>query len=403
LRRLQSASERVQIALVITMLFLLPSFVSVIPSFVEPAHSTTRIQYSEVLFTPAQTGVDPPLLVDSDAEMANLGLPGDGSPSNPYIIEGLNISAESPCIRITEVSASFVIRDCFLRASAGTCLRFLNVSDGRVEDCVLIGTEYAVYCQASSGVHLSGNTIYDAGYAIYILDSRFCSISGSTIYACSVGISFQSARNSSCVDNTIYGNSGTGVDISADSLNNTFVTNVLGWNSQGTLGWGNSIDRGNNNTWAGNFWSDYSPPGPYNLSGSAGAQDHEPRRLIDNDIPVLNHTDQVLMAEGADTQIVWRTSDQFPLEYRISVDGNQQTEATWTQTEISYDLSYLPVGTHEVVLRLEDASGLEAFHTVTVRVLFIFLSDIGTELVVLASIASVFSVVLVLLAVKKRL
>ncbi|MFX1416881.1 MAG: hypothetical protein ACFFC0_08710, partial [Promethearchaeota archaeon] len=80
-----------------------------------------------------------------------------------------------------------------------------------------------------------------------------------------------------------------------------------------------------------------------------------------------------------------------------------QTTVTWTQTEIIYDLSHLSVGIHEVVLRLADASGLEAFHTVTVRVLFIFLSDIGTELVVLASVVSVFSVVLVLLAVKKRL
>jgi len=267
----------------------------------------------------------------------------------------------------------------------------------------MIGTEYAIYCEVSAGVELSGNTIYDAGYAIYILDSNSTSISQNTIYACSVGIALQTARNCSCEDNTIYGNSGTGVDVSGGSLNNTFVANIVGWNSPGILGWGNSIDRGNNNTWSGNSWSDYSPPGPYNVSGSAGAQDHDPHRLIDNDLPVLNHTEEVLMAEGADTQIVWRTSDQFPLEYRISVNGDEQTTGTWTQTEITYDLSYLTVGFHEVVLSLEDASGLEAFHTVTVRVLFIFLSDIGTELVVLASIVSVFSVVLVLLAVKKRL
>jgi hypothetical protein len=205
------------------------------------------------------------------------------------------------------------------------------------------------------------------------------------------------------VDNTIYGNRGTGVDISGDSLNNTIAANIMGWNYEGIPPWTNSIDRGNNNTWSGNFWSDYSPPGPYNLSGSAGAQDHDPHRLIDNDLPVLNHTEEVLMAEGAESQIVWRTSDLFPLEYRISVNGNEQTAGTWTQTEIIYDLGHLPVGIHEVVLSLEDASGLEAFHTVTVRVLFIFLSDIGTELVVLASIVSVFSVVLVLLAAKRKL
>ncbi|MFX0044341.1 MAG: right-handed parallel beta-helix repeat-containing protein [Candidatus Hermodarchaeota archaeon] len=385
------------------MLFLLPTIVSVIPSFVEPAYSTTRTRYSEVRFTPAQTGVDPPLLIESDTEMASLGLPGDGSPGNPYVIEGLNISRVSACIRIANISASFVIRDCFLRASAGTCLRLTNVSDGRVEDCVLVGAQYAVYCEASSGVQLSGNTIYDTGHAICILDSKFCSISESTIYACFVGILFQSARNCSCVDNTIYGNTGTGVDISADSLNNTLAANILGWNSQGILGWGNSIDRGNNNTWSGNFWSDYSPPGPYNLSGSAGAQDHDPYRLIDNDLPVLDHTDQIVVVEGDETQIVWRTSDQFPLEYRISVDGIRQTTGTWTQTEIIYDLRYLAVGEHEVVLNLEDASGLEAFHTVTVRVLFNILPDIDAGLVVLASIVSIYSVVLVLLAVKTRL
>jgi len=403
LSRLVSASRNGRTALAIVMLLVLPTVLTVIPLIAESVPSSVQIQCSEVPFTAAQTDGDPPLLVDNESEMANLGLPGNGSRNNPYIIEGFNISADSPCIRIMDVSSYVVIQNCFLRALAGTCLRLANVSNCRVEDCVFVGTEYAIYCEVSEGVQISRNIIYDAGYAVYVLDSQSCSISESTIYACSVGIAFQTARNCSSVDNRIYGNGGAGLDISAGSLNNTISANLIGWNSQVTQPWTNSIDRGNNNTWLGNFWSDYSPPGPYNVSGSAGAQDNDPRRLIDNDRPVLNHTDEVLMAEGADTQIVWRTSDQFPLSYRISLNGADQATGTWTQSEITYNLRYLSVGVHEVILAVKDASGLEAFHTVTVRVLFIFLSDIGTELVVLASIASVFSVVLVLLAVKKRL
>jgi parallel beta-helix repeat protein len=396
-------SKRAQMALFVTMLFVQPTVLSMIPSTLGPALPAKQVQYSANGFSPAQTASDPPLLIDGDDDMAGLGIPGDGSQNNPYIIEDLNISIGSPCIQIADVSAHFVIRNCFLRALAGTCLRITNVSDSVVENCILIGAVNAIVCENSTRVQLSRNTIYDTGDAIYVIEGQYCNISDNTIYACYVGVAFQMSRNCSCVDNTIYGNRGTGVDISADSTNNTIRANIVGWNSRVVDPWTNSIDRGSNNTWSGNFWSDYSPPGPYNLSGPAGAQDLDPHLLWDSEYPVINHTDEVLVAEGADVQIVWSTSDRFPLEYHIYVDGEERAGSTWTQSEISFDLSHLAVGVHDVVLSFTDAAGNEASHSVTVTVLPDFLSDIGTELVILASVVSVFSVVLVLFAVKKKL
>ncbi|MHA2432419.1 MAG: hypothetical protein ACXADO_04235, partial [Candidatus Thorarchaeota archaeon] len=167
--RLRRMSKRAQMALFVTMLFVQPTVLSMIPSTLGPALPAKQVQYSANGFSPAQTASDPPLLIDGDDDMAGLGIPGDGSQNNPYIIEDLNISIGSPCIQIADVSAHFVIRNCFLRALAGTCLRITNVSDSVVENCILIGAVNAIVCENSTRVQLSRNTIYDTGDAIYVI------------------------------------------------------------------------------------------------------------------------------------------------------------------------------------------------------------------------------------------
>ena len=109
------------------------------------------------------------------------------------------------------------------------------------------------------------------------------------------------------------------------------------------------------------------------------------------------------MVEGASDQIVWTTSDQFPLTYEILLNGEIQTIRTWAQSNITFDLSHLPVGTHDVTLMVADAARNVAAHYVAVNVLFVPLSDMGTELVIWASVASVVSVVAVLFLIKRRL
>ncbi|MFX1440173.1 MAG: hypothetical protein ACFFFD_07980, partial [Promethearchaeota archaeon] len=64
-------------------------------------------------FVPAQYEDWEPILIQNADDFVRYGFPGDGTESNPYIIERLNIStSEETCIWISDVNVSFVIRNC---------------------------------------------------------------------------------------------------------------------------------------------------------------------------------------------------------------------------------------------------------------------------------------------------
>jgi len=58
------------------------------------------------------------IFIDSDDDFITYGFNGTGSWTNPYIIENYNITTTDSCgIEIIEVSKSFVIQNCYIRAS----------------------------------------------------------------------------------------------------------------------------------------------------------------------------------------------------------------------------------------------------------------------------------------------
>jgi len=79
--------------------------------------------------------------VGSDIELSNLvaieGWSGDGSRSNPYIIEDLEISISGACLRFFNIDSYFIVRNCILHTDAiiASVAEFVNVSHGCVDDC----------------------------------------------------------------------------------------------------------------------------------------------------------------------------------------------------------------------------------------------------------------------------
>ncbi|MFW9799900.1 MAG: nitrous oxide reductase family maturation protein NosD [Candidatus Thorarchaeota archaeon] len=403
---------------VIVCLIVLLALLSapICPSYGESVLATMERSRHAADFTLAQLQWHSAIHVENEDELANLGFPGNGSQSNPYVIQDLNISAFGSSISMTKVSSHVLIRNCFLYSYGspeGLAIHLSDVRNISIESCTIVGNRFGIRVSNVSAVRIIGNRIYDAtgdepfgmhpAYGLYMENSDLCTIAGNTVYANYVGMELDSSDNCSIAGNTVYGNDGPGLDLSGSSENNTVSENIFGWNSRPVAPLDNAFDRGFNNTWSGNFWSDYVPPGPYNVSGSAGSQDSDPNALVDTSPPVIDSPEMIYVAEGADVEIAWTTSDQFPLSYRILINDEPVIDGrTWTHSNVTFSLRDLSVGSFEVYLVVADAAGNVEAGSVPVAVLFIFLSDIGTNLVIMASIFSVLSVALVVYMIKRR-
>ncbi|MFQ5832465.1 MAG: nitrous oxide reductase family maturation protein NosD [Candidatus Thorarchaeota archaeon] len=400
----------------IIMLLVLPN-ASFYPQYAEePLTPTVKRTSHDADFNLAQLEDHTPITVNGDEQLAEMGIPGDGSQDDPYIIQNLEITSIGVSIGITNVHTHLVILNCLLYSMSSAervPIVLSHSSNITIEDCTLRGGRYGIRLRNVSEVEIVGNRIYDAigidvggniydGYGIYVRDSNQCRIRGNIVYANYIGIALESSEDCSIAENNVYGNDGPGLDLSGSSENNMVYENVFGWNSPSPSPQDNAVDRGLSNTWTRNSWSDYIPPGPYNVSGTAGSQDLEPSALEDRNHPYMSLPQDIIAAEGSNVQVTWITSDQFPLRYRVFVDGEMQTMRTWTQNEVSFSLSGLSMGEYDLALRFTDAAGNEAQNSVQVIILFGVFSDIGTELVIVASVFSVFSVALVVYVIKRK-
>ncbi|MFW9910667.1 MAG: nitrous oxide reductase family maturation protein NosD [Candidatus Thorarchaeota archaeon] len=109
-----------------------------------------------------------PIRISGNLDFISQGWSGNGTESDPYIIENLFISANEACINITDTDAFFKIKDCVLDAdiignpgSRESCVYFRNVTNGLIVD----------------------STISSQAHAVFIDDSDFCRIDGCHVSA----------------------------------------------------------------------------------------------------------------------------------------------------------------------------------------------------------------------------
>jgi parallel beta-helix repeat protein len=149
------------------------------------------------------------ITIASDNDFISQGWPGNGSISNPFLIEGLSILSDDECVKITNTSSYFVIRNCMLswmlNQGHGTGVYLRNVTHGTIELSTMSGLSVAILDQHSANNVYRNNTIEDTwdgilvgscnnnlvsnntvagnprGVDIWLLDSRACSVLGNAV------------------------------------------------------------------------------------------------------------------------------------------------------------------------------------------------------------------------------
>ena len=140
-----------------------------------------------------------------------------------------------------------------------------------VSDC-----NYGIHIDDDSpGAHtMSGNTIYDNTYGIYLIYTWDNIITENEIRDNGHGVWVEDSNNNTIERNMIVNNTagGTGVHITDYSDENEIHENCFIGNEP--QAWDDF--EGFSNNWTGNYWSDYTPPGPYSIEGNANSEDSSP-------------------------------------------------------------------------------------------------------------------------------
>lgn len=272
-----------------------------------------------------------PIVIDGDVSLveqaATEGWPGNGTMSNPYVIEGIEIQSATTCISINSVlQKQLTIKGCLLWTTSkysGISLRIYNSSNIGVESCVVHTGLEGISAFLSTNLWGQGCGVFDAGFGInasacnntwiqncLLTNCTFgvTSVCGfqvnvfdSRIFNSTVGIMFQFSyytviQNCTVVSNergidadehcqnwyilecAVLNNTEFGIKVGSGSNNVTVIHNQIGWNGF------NAQDDGLLNYWdqgsgTGNAWSDYSGTGVYVIQGTAGSVDHFPTLL----------------------------------------------------------------------------------------------------------------------------
>lgn len=146
---------------------------------------STCLQKRESLAIPSNQVFHESIAIASDNDFISQGWPGNGSISNPFLIEGLTISSDDECVRINNTRSYFIIRNCsfswMLNQYHGTGVYLRNVTHGFIEMCTMSGLGVGIYDQQSTKNVYRDNTIEDTWDGILVDSCSNNLVSNNTI------------------------------------------------------------------------------------------------------------------------------------------------------------------------------------------------------------------------------
>lgn len=254
-------------------------------------------QSSEIPPTPSPTGVSyvthDPILINGNAQFNNTNYPGNGVVSgngtvtNPYVIEGWSISkwGYGSMINILNTNMHFIIRYCSVGYPDGNGIHLYNCVNGTLIYNTCSNNWFGISLVSSMGITIRNNTCtWNAAQGIRLETTS-------------------NNNNLSC--NQISNNGFEGIIILSGSKNliwNNILSSNNGAGTVRNLAHIQAYDSGSSNQWYltgsphgyGNYWGDLTTPDAnsdgivdysYNLTGSAGAKDFFPLTTQRGGIP----------------------------------------------------------------------------------------------------------------------
>ncbi|UCG89908.1 MAG: right-handed parallel beta-helix repeat-containing protein [Candidatus Heimdallarchaeota archaeon] len=153
-----------------------------------------------------------PISISSNSEFNDLiiyeGWEGDGSYSDPYIIDGLSITGSGTLIKIHNTNVHFKISNCLL-TDGEKGVDFYQVSNGMILDCTISdNARDGIYLFESDSITIEGNDIKNNGWrGIWTYHSTELNIHDNTFSDNSwYGIDLRFSPNNRIVDNDFFRN-----------------------------------------------------------------------------------------------------------------------------------------------------------------------------------------------------
>jgi parallel beta-helix repeat protein len=213
-------------------------------------------------------GPPPPvgIAIDGDDDFSYTALlegwPGDGSPENPFIINGLDIDntalsdqqmyspGTTHCISISNTRVSFTISNCNLTgahgytpsSTMGAGISLVNVTNGELVNNICNNNLNGIILKDSDSNTLVNNTCnYNGGANIWLIGSTYNTIDYNTCNSTHDGICFIDS-NFNTVTNNICNNNRLGISLYG-SHHNTVANNICNNNYEGERGCGISLSE----------------------------------------------------------------------------------------------------------------------------------------------------------------
>lgn len=183
-------------------------------------------------------GAQERIIIVGDSQFAQWasweGWPGNGTESDPYVIEGYTIDAggEGSCMYISDTTVHFVIKDSVMtNASAiggdpGCGVLLDNVTNGAIVNVTCHGCEISgIFVNRSSSIQImesqcSGND----QYGVLLIGSSDCLVSGSDCSLTGIGIYLLESESCTIEDNSCSHNQENGIYLER-SNRNTVINN----------------------------------------------------------------------------------------------------------------------------------------------------------------------------------
>jgi parallel beta-helix repeat protein len=146
--------------------------------------------------------------------------PGDGSESDPYIIEDFDIDlggTNGRCIYIRHTTVHFIIRDCtFTGASlaVGTGVNLNNVTNCEISGNIIFDNYYGLVIIGDNATVVNNEVLSTTAVGVYLSGLTNSVISGNTINGSMTGLILEGVIQCEVRNNTIADSSGTSMYLS---------------------------------------------------------------------------------------------------------------------------------------------------------------------------------------------